>query len=166
MVLFFSLACQVEKRSLEGIITNAQTFYTLEGSHNYPRIHFYGQLKNYSNSSINLDFENRAHSSSQLNQFIWVIEKDTLNLLCYNLNDDSEQQVDIDPDSIAQFGLRTNLLDFWNQERNEISDSTYYKKLLKGYSEKGTIYFIDNNGKLILMNRKSPFHIVEGFKTD
>jgi len=164
LIIFLFVACQVEEKQLEGVLTNSQTFYNLEGTHNYPRINFYGRLTNSTNSAINLKFEDRAYNSSQLDQFIWVLEKDTLNLLCYSLNEVSDQEVKIEPDSVVQIGLRTDLLDFWDEEKNELSDSTYYKNLLKSYSEKGKIYFINNDGELILMKRKSPFRIIEGYK--
>ncbi|WP_020402235.1 hypothetical protein [Gracilimonas tropica] len=164
IILFLALSsCKKSETVPKGVLTNSQIHYDLVGTHNYPRIHFFGRIENFSKDSIKVILENRSQVSSRLNQFLWFLEDDTLQLISYSFDNIGEQKVSIPPDSTFRFVLRTGDLAFWDEDKMELSDSTYYKNMLINNSTKGEIYFVTQTGERILMGRKEPFQIIEGY---
>lgn len=164
IILFLALSsCNKPESVPKGVLTNSQIHYDLIGSHNYPRIHFFGRIENLSTDTVKVNFEDRFQVSSHLNQFLWFLENDTLKLISYSFENLGEREVLIPPDSSSRIVLRTGDLAFLDDDKLELSDSTYYKNMLRENSSKGDIYFIDATGKRILMERKEPFQIIEGY---
>ena len=162
IVFLTLLSCNKHEPEVKGVLTNSQIFYDLIGTHNFPRIQFFGRIENISKDSVNITLEGRHQASSHLNQFLWVLESDTLKLIVNSFHGLSEEKINIPPDSTYRLVLRTGDLAFWDENRMELADSTYYKNLLRKHSTEGKVYFVDKTGNRILMERKEPFHIIEG----
>lgn len=164
IILFLALSsCNKPETEPKGVLTNSQIHYDLIGTHNFPRIHFFGRIENISKDSVSVSLEYRSQAGSHLNQFLWFLEDDTLKLISYSFENLREEKVVIPPDSTFRIVLRTGDLAFWDEDKMELSDSTYYKNLLRKHSTEGEIYFIDETGNRILMERKEPFQIIEGY---
>jgi len=164
VILFLVLSsCNKPESVPKGVLTNSQIHYDLVGTHNYPRIHFFGRIENFSKDSVKVILENRSQVSSRLNQFLWFLEDDTLKLISYSFDNLREREVMVPPDSSFRIVLRTGDLAFFKENKMELSDSTYYKNMLRKNSNKGEIYFIDETGKRIQMERKESFQIIEGY---
>ncbi|MEP1150934.1 MAG: hypothetical protein ABJH08_04310 [Balneola sp.] len=146
------------------MLTNSQIFYDLDGPNSYPRIHFFGRMENSSKDTTNITLENRFQVTSHENQFLWFLESDTLKLIVNSFSGRSEGKFEILPDSTFLLVLVTGYSAFWDENRKELSDSTFYKNLLRKSSTEGKIYFVEESGNRILMERKEPFHIIEGYQ--
>lgn len=165
IILFLSLlSCSKYDSGQKGVLTNSQIFYDLIGTHNYPRIHFFGRIENSSKDTVNITLENRFQVASHLNQFLWFQESETLKLMANSFSGRSEGKIEILPDSAFRLVLVTGNSAFWNENRKELSDSTFYKNLLRKRSIEGKIYFVDESGNRILMERKDSFQIIEGYQ--
>ncbi len=162
LITFFVAGCK-NKQGVNGHISNSQISINLVGSHSYPTIYFYGQINNTSSSPLKINYENRALSSSQFEQFYWTVDNDTLQLLNYHPDNPlDDEAATILPDSGISIALRPPLLHFFEGDKNQLSDSTYYKKVLEKYSEKGTIYFIDRNNNWVPLKRKNTYKTLQG----